>query len=277
MNKTLEAGPYTGTHGGWDVAIQERRSLYWIFIISAVSIFCLAVADVLWWESRLKWLVLGSLIALVVFTLIFLVGRHKAFPGRIIRDQTVEKPVTRVEYVDKPVETVRVVEKVVEKPVEKIRVVEKIVEKPVEVIKYIDRPPVHIKFDAGEEKQHVIIIEGIGEKFASRLNANGIITIPQLIKAPLKDIAKFADVTEELGRQWQAMGALMQLSGIGPQFAELLVRAGITSPKDLAAQNAEDLVARIHTLEAGRKTAIQKADVGVGRAKRWIEAAKAGA
>lgn len=126
---------------------------------------------------------------------------------------------------------------------------------------------------ATEEKQHVIIIEGVGEKFASRLNSHGIITIPQLMRSEAPEVARLIGTTPEVVQEWQAMGQLMQVRGIGPQFAELLVRAGITRVGELSRADAEVLADRIKHLQAGRKTAIQGADVGVGTVNRWKAAA----
>ncbi len=127
---------------------------------------------------------------------------------------------------------------------------------------------------AEEEKQHVITIEGIGERMATRLNHNGIITIPQLLRADPEQVAKQIDAMPLVVREWQWMGDMMRVKGVGPQTAELLVRCGIHSVEDLAAAKPEDIVAESQRLKQSRKVRITGSEVGIGGAKRWIDGAK---
>lgn len=133
-----------------------------------------------------------------------------------------------------------------------------------------------ITFAPGEEKQHIIAIEGIGATFASRLNAQGIITIPQLLAAKPDQIGPAIDVMPDLVREWQSMATLMRLKGVGPQSAEVLVKAGIRSIPQLAAEDPEALSVKVKEAERGRKVRIQGLDVTAGVAKRWIDAARKG-
>ncbi len=128
---------------------------------------------------------------------------------------------------------------------------------------------------AAEEKQHVITIEGIGEVMATRLNRIGVITIPQLLRADPAAIAKQIDAMPLVVREWQWMGQLMSVKGIGPQTAELLVRCGVHSIEDLAIAKPDDIVAEAQRLKETRKVRITGTEVGPAGAKRWIEAAKA--
>jgi predicted flap endonuclease-1-like 5' DNA nuclease len=136
--------------------------------------------------------------------------------------------------------------------------------------------PKAVKIAPGEEKHHVIEIEGIGPAFATRLNANGVITIPQLLAANPEQIGPAIDAMPDLVREWQSMATLMRLKGVGPQSAEVLVRAGIRNIPQLAAEDAEALSAKVKDAERGRKVRIQGLDVTPGVAKRWIDAARKG-
>lgn len=130
------------------------------------------------------------------------------------------------------------------------------------------------RFSAVEEKEHVIIIEGIGEAYATRLNQHGIITIPQLLAAHPEDVAAKIDVTADLVRDWQSMGQLMEVKGIGPQYAEILVMAGVKRIGELAQADAVALTARIDAIEEGRKKAVLGTNVTQKHVERWIAAAK---
>ncbi|HLF15983.1 MAG TPA: DUF4332 domain-containing protein, partial [Candidatus Thermoplasmatota archaeon] len=136
-----------------------------------------------------------------------------------------------------------------------------------------EKPPVRLT--ETDEREHVIAIEGIGTKFAARLNAAGVISIPQLVKADADQIATRIDATTELVKEWQAMGRLIQVRGVGPQYAEVLVKAGVRSVEQLAAADALDVARRVQKLEEERKVRLQGGKVSEGTVNRWIQAARA--
>lgn len=127
--------------------------------------------------------------------------------------------------------------------------------------------------DRSEEHQHVMDIEGIGPRLASRLNAHGIVTVPQLLRSDPERVARVCDMTVEGALALQSQGALMQLAGIGPQYAELLVAAGIKTTRDLAQADAQELAGRLQRAQAGRKVRLQGANVTPARIQRWIDTA----
>lgn len=133
-----------------------------------------------------------------------------------------------------------------------------------------------ITFKDGEESQHVLLLEGIGNKYAARLNAVGIISIPQLVEARASDVAAQLQVEQGLVEEWQGMGRLLPISGIGPQAAEILARAGIRSVAQLASQDPLDLSVKCKDLVAGKKVKMTSIDVTPALAKKWIEAARDG-
>ena len=133
-----------------------------------------------------------------------------------------------------------------------------------------------ITFKDGEESQHVLLLEGIGNTYAARLNAIGIISIPQLVEARAHEVAAQLHVETPLIEEWQAMGRLLPLHGIGPQAAELLARIGMRSVQQLAAQDPLDLSIKCKDAVAGKKVKITSLDVTPAMAKKWIEAAREG-
>ncbi len=74
-------------------------------------------------------------------------------------------------------------------------------------------------------------------------------------------------------RQWQSMGELMQVDGIGKQYAELLVRCGVDSVETLRKSNPESLLAKINKVEGSREVRIQGSSISLDRVKSWISAA----
>jgi predicted flap endonuclease-1-like 5' DNA nuclease len=138
------------------------------------------------------------------------------------------------------------------------------------------RPKPVARMSPQDEKQHIFAIEGIGPAYATRLNAHGVITIPQLIAVDADKVGNAIGATPELVKEWQAMAALLRLKGVGPQYAEVLVRAGITSVKQLAAETPESVSQKIRDVEKGRKSRIQGGEVTPAVALRWIDAAREG-
>lgn len=132
---------------------------------------------------------------------------------------------------------------------------------------------IRTQLSASEQKQHVILLEGIGDTYAARLNQVGIITVPQLIRADAGYVGQQINVSANIVRGWQAMGQLTQIKGIGPQYAELLVKSGITTVAELARVNPAALMATIETVQDTRKVAIQKGEIGQGHVERWVHAA----
>ena len=80
----------------------------------------------------------------------------------------------------------------------------------------------------------VIQLEGIGPTYAERLRAVGIRTTTDLLAAEAPLVAEKIQADVPNVRRWQAMSRLIELNGIGPQYAELLVRAGYATVDDLA-------------------------------------------
>jgi predicted flap endonuclease-1-like 5' DNA nuclease len=127
---------------------------------------------------------------------------------------------------------------------------------------------------AGGSGGDVIDIEGIGPVYAKRLHEVGLPTIGQLVAADAGTVANSIGVEAGLVREWQAMGRLIRLRGIGPQYAEVLVRAGVRTPAALAKAKAAPLAKKINKMAAERKVRLTGAAIQAGRVQGWITAAK---
>ena len=128
-------------------------------------------------------------------------------------------------------------------------------------------------FAPGEEVHHILTVAGIGPVYASRLNAAGIITVPQLIAADPQQIGARIDALPDLIKEWQAVAQVSKLKGISGPTAEAIVKAGYGSVKALAAANADELCTKVKDVERHRK-AKAGVDVTPSVAQKWIEAAK---
>ena len=120
-------------------------------------------------------------------------------------------------------------------------------------------------------------IEGIGPTYGEKLKAAGINTTGDLLDACCgrsgrKNAAESTGLSEKLILKWTNMADMMRISGIGPQFAELLEAAGVDTVKELAQRNAENLAQAMaeKNEEKNLTNAIPAASVISG----WIDAAK---
>jgi len=123
-------------------------------------------------------------------------------------------------------------------------------------------------------RRHVLTIEGVGEHYAAQLKSLGITTIGHLWTADPTKISHALDVPEGVVQNWRAMGELMDITGIGPQFSELLVRCGIRTVKELSACDPKELMARVLVTSAEREVRIQGAPLGLKHMERWVRAAR---
>jgi large subunit ribosomal protein L31e len=122
----------------------------------------------------------------------------------------------------------------------------------------------------------VLEIEGIGPVYSEKLSTIGIKTTRQLKEADAAEVAKKTDAPEGSVHQWQSMAELLEIKGVGKQFAELLVRTGVHTTKELARSEPELLLAKIEKVETGREKRIQGSTITLDLVKGWVDAAKAG-
>jgi predicted flap endonuclease-1-like 5' DNA nuclease len=118
-------------------------------------------------------------------------------------------------------------------------------------------------------------LEGIGEAFASRLRAQGIVTVDDLRAARVAKIAQAADVNEYIASHWRAMAELCTVPEIGPQEAELLARTGVHNPRVLAHHEPRTLYAACRYVIESRKNKIYpNVDFSEDLVRQWINAAR---
>lgn len=120
-------------------------------------------------------------------------------------------------------------------------------------------------------------IEGIGEKYASKLEAAGIRGTNQFLEkgktpAGRKEIAKASGISGKLILEWLNHVDLYRIKGVGSEYADLLEAAGVDTVPELANRNPENL------LEAMQKTNEKKKLVRVmpnlGKVEDWVVQAK---
>ena len=117
-------------------------------------------------------------------------------------------------------------------------------------------------------------LEGIGRTYTTRMADVGIVTVPQLMAAPPRRLARRIGATSMAVRDWQAMGGLVHVDGVGPQYAEALVHAGIRSPQQLAQTHPEALAQRLGAVQEHHDVTLDDRAIGEGRTRRLVENAR---
>jgi predicted flap endonuclease-1-like 5' DNA nuclease len=121
-------------------------------------------------------------------------------------------------------------------------------------------------------------IEGIGPAFAEKLAAANITSTDDLLSLCCtpkgrKEVAEKTALTESQLLKWSNMADLMRISGIGPEYAELLEAAGVDTVKELKNRNSDNLAAAMQ--EINEKKKLTRAVPAPTVVAKWVESAKA--
>ncbi|HLF16492.1 MAG TPA: DUF4332 domain-containing protein [Candidatus Thermoplasmatota archaeon] len=117
-------------------------------------------------------------------------------------------------------------------------------------------------------------VEGIGEHYGKLLDELDLKDTRQLWNADTTYVAGALKITPAAVEGWQCMAELMAVNGIGKQYAELLVRADVSSIDELCAETPQALLNRIHKLENHQGNRIQGNTIGIKVVQSWISAAQ---
>lgn len=120
----------------------------------------------------------------------------------------------------------------------------------------------------------VIEVEGIGVEYARRLEALGIRTTARLCYEDPAELARRIDVSPKVVAGWQAMAQLMKVSGVGPQYAEALVRAGVDGVDALKRRSPARIAADVNSYLDGLDANVLGQKVTQKRVEAWQAAAK---
>lgn len=120
-------------------------------------------------------------------------------------------------------------------------------------------------------------IEGIGPSYGKTLRKAGVTTTKKLLdrcntRKGRKDAAEATGVSEKLILNWANKADLMRVSGIGPQFSELLEAAGVDTVKELRTRNAANLAAKMAEVNAVKK--LTRRTPPADTVAKWVADAK---
>jgi len=122
----------------------------------------------------------------------------------------------------------------------------------------------------------IMEVQGIGPVYTEKLSVEHVNNTDDLLvrcgtPAGRKDIAGRTGISETLLLKWANHADLMRISGIGPQFAELLEASGVDSVRELRTRNGENLHATV--CEVNGKKLLSGSNPTQEMVKSWIEQA----
>lgn len=123
----------------------------------------------------------------------------------------------------------------------------------------------------------IIDIQGVGDVYAQKLTAAGIITVDDILakgKTPKgrKELEEETGISGKLILTWVNHADLFRVKGIGPQFSELLEAAGVDTVKELKTRRADNLVAKMQEVNEAKH--LTKVVPSVAQMQEMIDLAK---
>ena len=123
----------------------------------------------------------------------------------------------------------------------------------------------------------IIDIQGVGDVYAQKLTAAGIITVDDILakgKTPKgrKELEEETGISGKLILTWVNHADLFRVKGIGPQFSELLEASGVDTVKELKTRKAENLVAKMQEVNEAKH--LTKVVPTVAQIQEMIDQAK---
>ncbi len=115
-------------------------------------------------------------------------------------------------------------------------------------------------------------VEGIGPAYAERLRSAGVRTCMDLWMCSPVYISIQTGIPPARLLTWQRAADLMRIDGIGPQYSELLVAAGVRTTQHLAEFEVAELDEKIEAVLT-RRPNIVGSTPGATTIKGWILAA----
>lgn len=123
-------------------------------------------------------------------------------------------------------------------------------------------------------ERKVIDIEGIGPTYEAQLRPHGITLMDHLLAADVDALAEKTGLSKTLLSTWKAMADLDRLNTVNNQYAELLVRAGITTVAQLASTEPAAVVGKVEAYLKTVERPPTKQPVNEAMATEWVTAAR---
>ena len=121
-------------------------------------------------------------------------------------------------------------------------------------------------------------IEGVGSKYAVKLQKAGIRSVNALLKScgtkqGRKEFSKNTGIDESTILKWVNMADLYRVKGVGSEYSELLEKSGVDTVKELATRNADNLYEKMAEVNSSGRGLVRQLP-GKKSVKNWVTSAK---
>jgi predicted flap endonuclease-1-like 5' DNA nuclease len=191
------------------------------------------------------------------------------FKGEVVVQQIVEKDMEEVEKVLAAKKTVESVPEEMEVPASVVEVAE---EAP--VVEAAPKPPAA---PGAKQVTRLEDLEGVGSAYGKKLEAAGITSVQVLLEKGCDpkgrdEIGKATGISDKLILRWVNMADLYRIKGIGSEWAELVIAAGVDNVLELAQWNPENLLETMKGTNQQKKLVRRLPDLA--QVESWVEQAK---
>lgn len=131
-----------------------------------------------------------------------------------------------------------------------------------------------VYFDYPGDNHPVEDLEGIGPTYGARLREAGVHTTARLTYEDSSKLAERIQVPRLTVEAWKQMAELVKVKGIGPQYAEALVRAGVAGIAELKRRSPAKMAQQINDYLETLDTNVLGNKITEKRVEGWKEAAK---
>ena len=123
----------------------------------------------------------------------------------------------------------------------------------------------------------IIEVEGIGPKYAEKLQAAGVKTTEALLKVGgtpkgREELSAKAETDKTLILEWVNRVDLFRVKGIGSEYSDLLESSGVDSVVELGKRKAANLYAKMMEVNTAKK--LVRRPPSEKMVEDWIEQAK---
>ena len=123
----------------------------------------------------------------------------------------------------------------------------------------------------------LIKIEGIGDKYATKLKMIGISTTETLLEKGQtpqgrQEIANKSGITKTLILEWVNLADLFRIKGVGEEYSDLLEEAGVDTVVELAQRNPSNLYKAV--VEVNQKKKLVRKLPTEDQVSGWVKQAK---
>jgi predicted flap endonuclease-1-like 5' DNA nuclease len=134
--------------------------------------------------------------------------------------------------------------------------------------------PTETYYDYPGDNHDIEDIEGIGTVYGERLRKLGIHTTARLAYEDVGSLAERMELPRKTVEQWKHMAELIKVSGIGPQYAEALVRAGIEGIAELKRRSPAKIADQVNAYLDTLSTNVLGTKITEKRVEGWQDKAR---